>query len=133
MSPTKTGGLCGRMMCCLAYEDKQYKEMARELPAVGEFVNLPNGTSGTVTGIDPLGQKFTLKIPNADGAFKIKEFSKTDLDQAKKQEEVEVKPEPEIKEEPKQNKEEKGEAVQKPKNNKFNKKKHFKFHKKENK
>lgn len=38
LSPSKLSGCCGRLMCCLEYEQKQYKEMAAEAPAVGSMV-----------------------------------------------------------------------------------------------
>lgn len=130
MSPTKTGGLCGRMMCCLAYEDKQYKELISNLPSLGSFVTMPNGTAGTVSSHDVLGQKFTLKVVYNDGSFKFKEFSLQDL---KPETEVETLPEKEqedaqvqektetIKQEPSQEEHKQ--------DNKQNKKKHKYFNK----
>ena len=42
-NPLKIAGACGRLMCCLKYEHPLYAEFAREVPAVGERVNLPEG------------------------------------------------------------------------------------------
>ena len=42
-NPLKISGACGRLMCCLKYEHPLYAEFAREVPAVGERVNLPEG------------------------------------------------------------------------------------------
>ena len=42
-NPLKISGACGRLMCCLKYEHPLYAEFAREVPAVGERVSLPEG------------------------------------------------------------------------------------------
>lgn len=95
LSPTKTGGLCGRMMCCLAYEDPVYKELSKELPEVGKVIQTPEG-EGVVSYNDILKQRVTVKIAQGDNAFKIKEFDLAELKGEKKQvepvnEEIKVK------------------------------------------
>jgi cell fate regulator YaaT (PSP1 superfamily) len=42
-NPLKISGACGRLMCCLKYEHPLYAQFAREVPAVGEQVSLPEG------------------------------------------------------------------------------------------
>jgi cell fate regulator YaaT (PSP1 superfamily) len=42
LNPAKISGVCGRLMCCLAYENDQYIEAKHGLPAVGAFVNTPS-------------------------------------------------------------------------------------------
>jgi cell fate regulator YaaT (PSP1 superfamily) len=42
-NPLKISGACGRLMCCLKYEHPLYAKFAREVPAVGERVSLPEG------------------------------------------------------------------------------------------
>jgi cell fate regulator YaaT (PSP1 superfamily) len=42
-NPLKISGACGRLMCCLKYEHPLYAEFARQVPAVGERVTLPEG------------------------------------------------------------------------------------------
>lgn len=93
MNPTKTGGLCGKMMCCLAFEEKTYKELAKEVPAVGMEVTLADGTFGTVSAVSLLKGEFSLKVAQAGGTFKIRECSKADLVSDKKEELKEEKPE----------------------------------------
>ena len=78
MSPTKTGGLCGRMMCCLAYEDPVYKELAKNLPAVGDKIKTPDGI-GRVEYNDLLKQKVTVKVTQKDDSYKIKEYNIEEL------------------------------------------------------
>jgi cell fate regulator YaaT (PSP1 superfamily) len=42
-NPLRISGACGRLMCCLKYEHPLYSDFAREVPAVGEKVSLPDG------------------------------------------------------------------------------------------
>lgn len=43
LNPSKISGVCGRLMCCLAYENDQYIDIKRELPALGEVILTPSG------------------------------------------------------------------------------------------
>ena len=43
LTPSKISGACGRLMCCLAYELSDYKELARDIPKVGSKVNCFGG------------------------------------------------------------------------------------------
>lgn len=43
LNPTKISGVCGRLMCCLKYENDVYAEMKKGLPAVGEKIKTPDG------------------------------------------------------------------------------------------
>jgi cell fate regulator YaaT (PSP1 superfamily) len=43
LNPSKISGVCGRLMCCLAYENDQYIEAKQRMPAVGETVQTPSG------------------------------------------------------------------------------------------
>ena len=42
LNPTKINGICGRLLCCLNYEDDQYTEMKKEFPEVGTYVKNGN-------------------------------------------------------------------------------------------
>ena len=128
MNPTKTGGLCGKMMCCLAFEEKTYKALAEELPQMGAEVTLLDGTFGTVSSLSLLKGEFTLKVPGKDGSFKLRECSLKDL----KGEENKEEPKPE-KEEPKpqpkqetEEAQEQNKASEGEKNNNQNKNRHNK-------
>lgn len=48
LSPTKISGTCGRLMCCLQYEQEHYEELMRSTPKIGHFVMTPEG-KGRVT------------------------------------------------------------------------------------
>ena len=43
LSPTKISGLCGRLMCCLNYEQAHYGETRRRMPRPGSTVDTPDG------------------------------------------------------------------------------------------
>lgn len=56
LNQQKVSGVCGRLMCCLAYEQGLYKDMRRQLPKIGQDVQTPKGT-GKVREVQPLQQK----------------------------------------------------------------------------
>ncbi|MBN2719291.1 MAG: hypothetical protein JXX14_25800 [Deltaproteobacteria bacterium] len=43
LNPEKVSGQCGRLMCCLAYEEEVYKEKGKAMPRVGKIVETPHG------------------------------------------------------------------------------------------
>jgi cell fate regulator YaaT (PSP1 superfamily) len=49
LNPTKISGLCGRLMCCLGYEHKTYKELVKGLPREGETVKTGHGTGKVIS------------------------------------------------------------------------------------
>lgn len=56
LSPSKLTGLCGRLKCCLRYENDIYVEAKALLPKEGTWVRTPRGT-GRVVGLDFLGKR----------------------------------------------------------------------------
>ena len=58
---TKISCCCGKLMCCLKYEEDVYKEKLKNMPRVGEIVKY-NDESAKVVSMDVLGQKLKLKI-----------------------------------------------------------------------
>ena len=48
LNPTKISGVCGRLMCCLAYEHKHYRELAKGLPKVGQRIKTKEGQGKVV-------------------------------------------------------------------------------------
>ncbi|MBI3072661.1 MAG: stage 0 sporulation protein [Deltaproteobacteria bacterium] len=65
LNPQKVSGMCGRLMCCLKYEDDMYNEMRRELPRFGAIVRSEKG-EGRVIDRNVLKQAVTIVM--ADGA-----------------------------------------------------------------
>ncbi len=61
LNPTKISGTCGRLMCCLKYEQDAYEDLLRTCPKAESFVDTPDGR-GTVTEIDLLRQRVKVKM-----------------------------------------------------------------------
>src|SRR6185437_7633386 len=43
LNPSKISGVCGRLMCCLSYENDQYIDAKKNMPAPGEPILTPEG------------------------------------------------------------------------------------------
>jgi len=48
LNPSKISGMCGRLMCCLAYEFDHYEKAKKDLPKVGKKVNTAHGTAKVI-------------------------------------------------------------------------------------
>lgn len=68
LNPTKISGTCGRLMCCLKYEQNAYENLIRITPKVGAYVSTSEG-KGTVTEISLLTGLVKVRLDKAsDGA-----------------------------------------------------------------
>ena len=61
LNPTKISGLCGRLMCCLGYEYKTYKELMKGLPAIGASVKTEKG-SGKVVALNAIKRSASVEL-----------------------------------------------------------------------
>jgi len=61
LNPTKISGVCGRLMCCLGYEYKVYKEFLKNLPKQGETINTKEG-KGRVINVNPLKRSVVVEV-----------------------------------------------------------------------
>jgi len=61
LNPMKISGACGRLMCCLAYEGEQYKEMKEKMPKVGQRVSTKLGEA-TVVSNNPLKETVMVEL-----------------------------------------------------------------------
>jgi len=57
----KLSGVCGRLKCCLAYEEEDYKDKLKGLPQLGEILKTKEG-SGIVIDISPLQRKVKVRL-----------------------------------------------------------------------
>lgn len=73
LNPSKISGLCGRLMCCLEYENDYYAEVYKKMPKVGGTVGTPEG-KGTVVSNDMLKLISKVKIQKEDGGEVYKDF-----------------------------------------------------------
>jgi len=65
LTPSKISGNCGRLMCCLKYEQDVYEEKLKNLPGIGAVVKTPDGI-GEVYGIETLKEIVKVKIKDND-------------------------------------------------------------------
>ena len=63
LNPAKISGTCGRLMCCLKYEQDAYEDLLRTSPKPESFVDTPDGR-GTVVEIDLLRQRVKVRMEN---------------------------------------------------------------------
>jgi cell fate regulator YaaT (PSP1 superfamily) len=61
LNPMKISGVCGRLMCCLVYENEQYHVMKGILPKNGKRVTTPDG-EGKVISSNPLKETVTVEL-----------------------------------------------------------------------
>ena len=73
LNPTKISGVCGRLMCCLKYEQDQYECTRKKMPRIGRSVMTPNG-QGTVTDLNMIKETVSVRLENGDNS-EIKVFT----------------------------------------------------------
>jgi len=66
LNPTKISGLCGRLMCCLKYEESTYNELNKGMPGVGDLVRTPDG-DGDVLSVNILRQSAKIAVKKKAG------------------------------------------------------------------
>ena len=64
LNPTKISGTCGRLMCCLKYEQFAYEDLLRTAPKAESFVDTPEGR-GTVVEVDLLRQRVKVRMEDS--------------------------------------------------------------------
>ena len=70
LNPTKISGTCGRLMCCLKYEQDTYESLIRTSPKVESFVDTPEGR-GTVVEADILRQRVKVQMEDNPETFSV--------------------------------------------------------------
>ena len=68
MNPAKVSGVCGRLMCCLAYEHCVYQELLAKMPRKGSKVDTPAGR-GKVVDLNPLVHQVTVLLEDGQKNF----------------------------------------------------------------
>ena len=63
LNPVKINGLCGRLLCCLKYEDDVYTNLKAKMPKIGSIIKTKNG-SGQVVSVDIFKNSVKVEIPN---------------------------------------------------------------------
>lgn len=67
LNPVKISGTCGRLMCCLKYEQEAYSDLLKNTPKTGAIVNTPDG-KGTVTDMNLITGKLTVSLHKSPDA-----------------------------------------------------------------
>lgn len=78
LTPNKINGMCGRLLCCLSYENKTYEDVLRRSPKHGAVVTCPDGRRGSVVSVTPLTEKVRVRIGDDDN-FEFCEFDLNDI------------------------------------------------------
>ena len=76
LNPTKISGTCGRLMCCLKYEQDAYEDLIRTSPKAESFVDTPEGR-GTVVELDLLRQRVKVRMEEHPETISV--FSNTEI------------------------------------------------------
>ena len=73
LNPSKISGNCGRLMCCLKYEQDVYEEKMSRLPKIGAIVKTEDG-EGIVEGVETLRERIRVKLKDENGEFYYKKY-----------------------------------------------------------
>ena len=78
LNPTKISGTCGRLMCCLKYEEAAYEDLVKKAPKIGAFVETPHG-KGSVININLLRGLAKVRLEDGNDTT-LKAFTFDELD-----------------------------------------------------
>ena len=78
LNPSKISGNCGRLMCCLKYEQEVYEDKLNHLPKIGAIVKTEDG-EGIVDSIETLKEIVKVKLKDDNGETYFKRFNASDL------------------------------------------------------
>ncbi len=77
LNPTKISGVCGRLMCCLKYEQDHYEQTRKRMPKVGKEVETPDGF-GVVLDINVIKETLVIRVRRGDSS-EVKTFALADI------------------------------------------------------
>ena len=78
LNPSKISGNCGRLMCCLRYEQEAYEEKLARMPKIGAIVKTEDG-EGTVDSIETLKEKIRVKFEDKEDGYYFKKYKASDV------------------------------------------------------
>ena len=79
LNTSKISGVCGRLMCCLKYEENVYEELNRTLPSVGDTAFTPDGLKGVVSAVGTLKQRVKVLVELPNDEKEIREYAAGEL------------------------------------------------------
>ena len=77
LNPVKISGTCGRLMCCLRYEQEAYEDLLKHVPKNGAFVQTEDGY-GSVTLVNLLRQNVKVKL-DGPGEAQIRTYDADEI------------------------------------------------------
>ena len=94
LNPTKISGSCGRLMCCLAYEQPAYEYLGKITPGLNSVVKTPDGL-GTVTEVNLISGMLRVRLEKT-ADLSIKYYSRNECTYIKGGKRAPVAPDPEL-------------------------------------
>lgn len=79
LNPSKISGACGRLMCCLKYENDHYEEAREQLPDIGDYIQTPEG-QGEVVGLNMINISMQVRL---EGMEQLMEYHIEELETLK--------------------------------------------------
>ena len=73
LNPGKISGLCGRLMCCLSYENDYYADAVKKMPKIGSEVGTPEGRA-IVVSVNMLKMEVKTKMDDRNGGWIYKDY-----------------------------------------------------------
>ncbi|MDR0752164.1 MAG: stage 0 sporulation protein [Christensenellaceae bacterium] len=70
INPSKLGGCCGKLMCCLSYEYETYKKTLKSMPRLNSYVKTPE-FEGRIVGYNLIAEEVKVKVKRDDQARQI--------------------------------------------------------------
>ena len=78
LNPTKLSGACGRLMCCLKYEQDCYHEARNNMPGVGSKVGTPDG-QGEVVSCNVISGHVKVLLDNEEKSIQPKNYNLSEI------------------------------------------------------
>ena len=84
LNPTKISGSCGRLMCCIKYEEEAYLSLSKNLPHPGDETTTEDGYHAVVDSVNILKQRIRVIVETGDDEREAREYGPKDLKFTKK-------------------------------------------------
>ena len=79
LNPSKISGSCGRLMCCIKYEEEAYLDLSKKLPKVGDEGTTEDGHHCVVDSINILKQRIRVIVDLDDDEREAREYGPGDI------------------------------------------------------
>ena len=96
LNPTKISGSCGRLMCCIKYEEEAYLDLSKRLPKPGDESTTEDGFHCVVDSVNILKQRIRVIVDLNDDEREAREYGPNDLKFIRKKKRAQQNPEQEM-------------------------------------